>query len=675
VTRIHTLEGAAAGLALAPLLAIVVTLAGARLSWAAVLIAGIFLGGAGAFARLARSRLARRRVARLVEARAPVCRNLVVTAAEILEAPERVRPYIGEIVCRDASRVAAGLDLRRLFPGGGATGAFLASAILLLVAAVLAGSRPAARAIASASTPDAAALGDVDVVITPPEYAGRARQSLHNPARIEALAGSRISLLVAADATGVSVETMSGRHPLAPSSGRAFTGEILADADGFVAIESQAQTGRAGERRLIGLTVAPDHAPRVRVTAPGHDLFLPNSRRVLDLTLEADDDLALASLRLRYTKVSGSEENFTFTEGEVPLALERKSDAAWLGRGALKLEALNLSPGDLVVYRGVAADRRPGAAPVESDTFIVEITEPGSIAAEGFAVDEDRDRYALSQQMIILKTERLVARRATMSAEEITDAAVGLAAEQRHVRAGFVFMMGGELADAGLDPTTLNEEEEAHGEGDLAAGYHANQGRLDLVRAIRSMSLAAASLHVAELQKALVDERAALTSLLRAFARNRYILRALTERERLDLSRRLTGVLAAISRTPRPEVDPPPNPRLTGLRQALAGIATLAGEADLASEAASRAARLAQSVLRVDPSAPALQRVAAKLTDAAGAIRNGQAPIARAALVEAAASLTAETRAELLDAPMGGQGPAAGRLDGLLADALRRTQR
>jgi hypothetical protein len=67
--------------------------------------------------------------------------------------------------------------------------------------------------------------------------------------------------------------------------------------------------------------------------------------------------------------------------------------------------------------------------------------------------------------------------------------------------------------------------------------------------------------------------------------------------------------------------------------------------------------------------------VAAKLTDAAGAIRNGQAPIARAALVEAAASLTAETRAELLDAPMGGQGPAAGRLDGLLADALRRTQR
>jgi hypothetical protein len=675
VTRLHALEGGAAGFAAASALAITLTLAGTRLSAAAVLGGGAAIAVAGALIRLGWSRVARRRIARMVEARAPECRNLVITAAEILESPGRVRPYIGEIVCRDASRVAGVLDLHRVFPGRHAAGAFVGTAAVWLAAALFASSRPLASFVVPASSPEAAALGRVDVVVTPPEYSGRTRQSLRDPARIEALAGSRVSLTVTADATSVSMETIAGRQTLAATTGGGFTGEIVADADGFVAIASQAQTGRTGERRLIGLTVTPDHAPRVRVTTPGHDLYVPDGRRVLDLALDADDDLGLASLRVRYTKVSGSEENFTFTEGEVPLAVDRKTNTSWSARGTLKLESLNLEPGDLVVYRGVAADRRPGAAPVESDTFIVEITEPGAIAAEGFAVDEDRDRYALSQQMIILRTERLAARRSTMPAEEFADAAIGLAAEQRHVRAGFVFMMGGELADAGLDPTTLNEEEEAHNEGDLAAGYHANQGRLDLLHAIRSMSLAAGSLHTSDLQKALVDERAALASLLRAFARNRYILRALTERERLDLSRRLTGVLAAISRAPRPEVDAPPNPRLAGLRQALAGVAALAGEAELSQDASGRAAQLAQSILRVDPSAAPLQKVAAKLTEAADAIRTGRTGAARAALVDAAGGLTAETRTELLDSPSSRMSRGANQLDGLLADALRRRQR
>ena len=76
--------------------------------------------------------------------------------------------------------------------------------------------------------------------------------------------------------------------------------------------------------------------------------------------------------------------------------------------------------------------------------------------------------------------------------------------------------------------------------------------RLDLIRAIRSMSRAATELTARDLAKALVDEKAALVYLQGAFARARYILRALTERERLDLTRRLTGSLVGALRDARP---------------------------------------------------------------------------------------------------------------------------
>ena len=85
-------------------------------------------------------------------------------------------------------------------------------------------------------------------------------------------------------------------------------------------------------------------------------------------------------------------------------------------------------------------------------------------------------------------------------------------------------MMGGELADEGIDLNSLNEEVEAAGEDDLAAGRLANQGRADLMRAIRSMSRAAGRLFDADTQAALPMEKEALTYLQRAFSRSRYIL-------------------------------------------------------------------------------------------------------------------------------------------------------
>jgi hypothetical protein len=453
-----------------------------------------------------------------------------------------------------------------------------------------------------------------------------------------------------------------------------FHVDVLADADGYIALQAMRASGDSGARRLMGLSVIPDASPRVRITAPGRDLLVPDTARRIDVAIESSDDFAVASLKLRYTKVSGSGEKFTFTEGEVPLAITRDSVQAWRGRGSLALSSFGLSQGDMLVYRGVASDARPGATPSESDTYIIELASTVGVAAAGLDNDDERDRYGLSQQMVIVKTERLMARQAAMSPDSVMVEALTIAAEQRAVRAEFVFMMGGEIAEdvvaaAGLNE--LDETKEAEAEGDILAGRLANRGRLDLVRAIRSMSRAATELTSKDLVKALEDEKAALVYLQGAFARARYILRALTERERLDMSRRLTGSIVGVLRDARPAPQGVLDNRTAALRSVLAGVAALAGSAELGGNEGARAANLGQQVLRVDASSISLRRVADALGAGARFIESRQLSDARRSLAAAVAELSASLRAQLPDAPPAARPAELEQLNGALVDALR----
>jgi hypothetical protein len=330
----------------------------------------------------------------------------------------------------------------------------------------------------------------------------------------------------------------------------------------------------------------------------------------------------------------------------------------------------------MVVYRAVATDARPGAAPSESDSFIAEIVAPGGEAAAGFATDPEQERYAISQQMVIVKTERLIARRKSMTPEAFLDESQQIAMEQRKVRAEFVFMLGGELADA-PDPTAsltdINEEAEAAGEEDLLAGRSANAGHIAVLRAIRAMSRASTALTTGAVDPALTHERAALKQLEQAFARTRIILRALTTRERLDLSRRLTGALTDAARETHPITEPVSSARVVALRRALAGIAELAATPALGSAAAPRASALAESVLQFDPSSRRLQDVASSLASAAAALSANRAEEARPLLDHAARGVSDALRADLIAAPRRAPTLDEQRMNGALTDALRRS--
>lgn len=666
-------EGAAAGL----MIAVIAAFAGvpAPGNALALIATATALAVLGAVTHVAATRASRRRVALDIDRRMPAARNVIVTAAELIERPGNVRPYIGARVCAEASRLAAAADPASLFPARRTTLALLAAIAVWSLALLRAAPDVTVSADGIAVTGGGAAIDAVRVTVVPPAYTAGGAESAMDPARLTVLAGSRLMLSVRARAATVTIETVSGSQTL-EREGDTFSGEVPVESDGFLALEPVSADGTAGLRTLIGITAIPDDAPHVRITEPETDLFLPAADRSIDIAVGADDDIAIASLTLRLTRVSGSGEQFTFTDGELPLAIERGDDRTWTGRATLRLDTLGLGPGDVLVYRGVATDGRPGRAAVESDARLVEIAAPGAIAMDGFAIDDEQDRYAISQQMVILETERLRAAQGGITADSLDRASLVLAALQRSVRAEFVFMMGGELAEeveqAAAGIGDLDEESHAEADDEAIAGRLENQGRVALIRAIRSMSRAYDALTRSALEEALTEERLALDQLQAAFSRTRYILRALTQREQLDPARRLTGALDDAGRDVRPSAQPSPDQRLAALRDALAGVVEIARTPAFDGRTARRAVTLAESLLRSSPSDSTLQSVAARLTDAGQAMQTGRAAAARESL-DAAARALADAMMESLPAAPPERVPLGlYRLEGERADRLRR---
>jgi hypothetical protein len=187
------------------------------------------------------------------------------------------------------------------------------------------------------------------------------------------------------------------------------------------------------------------------------------------------------------------------------------------------------------------------------------------------------------------------------------------------------------------------------------------------------MSHAAAKLADGDASVALPIEKEALALLQRAFSKSRYILRTLGARERLDLSRRLTGVLAALGRDGRPAAEAPPNPRADALRRILSDLAAIPASTLASAEGATRMSLLAQRTLQVDATSSSIRDAAGKVATLANAISAGRgAGAIRDLRDDAAAALAMLVRAEL-PAGSGAAMPSdLADLAGALADSLRR---
>lgn len=403
------------------------------------------------------------------------------------------------------------------------------------------GARPAGGATAAPETPDL----DWSVALVPPAYSGRTPTRLERPSRVEALAGTRATMTFTAWPHGARA-TMGGE--VIATAGDATTRRVtLSMVASDVLLVRDARDGLLAS---VAFVVQPDVAPRVRIVEPGADLRRSQGAGLVPVRIVAEDDLGLRDLRLRFTHVSGSGESFTFVDGEWPVRIAQTTTRAWEARYTIDLAALDLGPGDSVVYHAVAHDARVGPeGAAESERFIIEVPRAGEAAGGDFSLPDPEDRFALSQRMVILMTERLLERRPRLSADDYRQEALALALAQRRVRAEFVFMLGGEVED---------EFEEAAHSHEVEAGRLDNRGQGDLTEAVRQMAQAEARLTDADLREALPFEYRALASLQAAFGKARYFMRTLPVPVRIDPARRLQGdrneaTSARWNRDPLPE--------------------------------------------------------------------------------------------------------------------------
>jgi hypothetical protein len=565
-------------------------------------------------------------------------------------------------VIAEAARQAAAIDPRRVVPLSRDTIAAIGAAVVLAMAAAV----PVPAGIRSSITksPDHQITrslnrpSDLLVDIAPPAYSGLPSAHLRNPASIEALAGSVATIRAPQGTAQIRVNGV-----LVPA-GRHGTAQIALVESGYLSVSG----GR--EQHLVPLSVTPDRVPDVRIAVPGKDLRVPSAATSIPIAAEAVDDLALQSLEVRYTVVSGSGEQFSFTEGTLPVRVSRASDRAWRADAVLSLRALKLEPGDALIYRAVAADRRPGdAGTASSDAFFVEVAGPGDVPLEGVEMPPEKERYALSQAMIVLKLERLQERERTLTKDALTEAAATIAAEQRSVRANFVFLLGGEVED---------EEVEAEHAHEIQEGRFANQARKEIVTATVLMGRVEKALAAVSTGQALPPARDAVKALQRAFGHSRYLLRALPSRVRLDPARRLSGDVSSAADWTRALAPVSADPGTTAARDALVELLAVARSIDPArrqqpaeqADIGKRLTELAERILAMAGRSADLQPAAREILAARDAMGRGEVDAALMALGKAAGPIV--TRAQRGRLETGNIGRNAARMAGAAALARER---
>jgi hypothetical protein len=274
-------------------------------------------------------------------------------------------------------------------------------------------------------------LASIVVRVTPPAYSGLRATSHDDPSTVTALAGSRIRI----EGRGDGVRAAIGGDTIAA---------VASDANGWsIALQTpRAPTGV----RLIGpvrervLVIDPitDSLPGARLDQPVRDSVLREAKGQVTLSADVSDDHGLADAAFEFIVSTGAGETFTFRSGRVGArTFDAGTRRATLG-ATLALDTLKLAPGDLIHLRAVARDRNdvtgPGIGASETRTLrIARRDEYDSVSVDPMPPTEP-EKNALSQRMILLMTEELVAKMPRLSPGATTDESRRIAKEQVRLR-------------------------------------------------------------------------------------------------------------------------------------------------------------------------------------------------------------------------------------------------
>ena len=491
------------------------------------------------------------RVALWIEERIPELHYSLVTALEHTGSPfdagmER------SIAQQDIGRVTLSSLRRGLLTSGAA---LLLAALILYVSPspAFGGAGPLLRLGrfgTASSVPAGSRLENINVLVTPPAYAGGRTLTLDDPSSVSALIGSNITIRGNGSASGL---TASVSNPVRISAeGRGWAASLVMPAK-----PAALKLNDRSYERIIVLDPRADAPPKIVLARPVRDTTLRAPRLVVQLDATTTDDVGLANGHFEYLISTGSGEVFTSRTITTPVVQFRGSRNGSMS-ATLDLASLKLGEGDVVSMRAVAQDGNtlsgPGVA--TSDTRTIRIARAGeydslSVTA---AAPPALDSSALSQRMLIAMTERLVREQPKLSRQELVRRSTEIGDLEDRIRKRVQEILEGEAhaheEEPGEPPPELEEIEPADGEKPPRDP--------DLVTAFNALWEAVRSLQIAEPAPALPPMRVALKALDRARLANRLYLRGTPPKIIVDLKRvRLAGEEKGSSsvRTPRSFAD------------------------------------------------------------------------------------------------------------------------
>ncbi|MBX3174927.1 MAG: hypothetical protein KF709_10980 [Gemmatimonadaceae bacterium] len=538
----------------------------------------------------------------------------------------------------------------------------VAALLLLLPAGVMQRiSAPAAgdalNRVGAGSAAAANPLATIVVRLLPPAYSGLQSEVVDNPATVQALVGSRVTVegrgsgvTARAAGAGTGADATSGGNS-SDAGGSAAEIRALASGDRWTitlpmpaAATALRLQGPAGERVLL-LDPLIDSVPSVRLEAPARDSVLREPRGELPLAAELRDDLGLQDAAFELIISAGSGELYTFRT--VRAAAQRFQPRTREGRiaGTLRLDTLGLKPGDMIHLRALARDFNdvtgPGQGSSETRTLrIARADEYDSVSVEPLPPAEP-EKDALSQRMILMQTQELVELSRRLREAETTRRSRVIAVDQTKLRkkvGEVVFLRlggdedGGEHSHYAGDGHDHSPDSEVNVDDILAAAERAanadvtrsldNHGdetpivaiNRPLLEAYNHMWRASSELETGRPAAAIPWMERAIEALQRARAAERIYLRGRPPRVVVDLARvRLAGKDEARpgQRSPRAALDPERAARLARFDNALAN-------------ASLDPAATADSLLLIRVGLPEQERSAAIALDAAAdALRRG----------------------------------------------------
>jgi hypothetical protein len=392
------------------------------------------------------------------------------------------------------------------------------------------------------------------VHIDPPAYAHASSSDLTDPSTITALPGSTITVHGPGEPEGLVAPI-----PITPAAG------------GWDAVFPMPRDPTAlrfadgSDSRVVALVPRVDEPPTVVLELPRADTTYRTAPQSIVLEARATDDIGLADGWFEVIVSTGQTEgNFK----SVTDTLGRVKFSSALTGGLRATLSLPLEPGTQLSIRAIARDGNDVTGPGvgASDTRTLRIARPEeydslSVAA---AAPPILDKALMSQRMLVMETEALVARRKKLDHAHWVSESVRLGNEQERLRQAVDDILNAAPASdtsGGGEPGERDDIDASKGGAGSATG---TRERGFFQTAYQAMTDAATSLAVGFPDTALPHERKALSALDSARVSNRLYLRGTPPTIIVNTARvRLAGppggptadTAAPAPRSPSPRAD------------------------------------------------------------------------------------------------------------------------